>query len=59
MVRRLLIAVASLIEVHGLWGSQALVVVVQWGPGAPGHVESSWTRDRSCVLCTGRWILNH
>ena len=23
------------------------------------HVESSWTRDRTHVLCTGRQILNH
>ena len=23
------------------------------------HVESSWTKDRTYVLCTGRWILNH
>ena len=26
---------------------------------APWHVESSWTRDRTCVLCVGRWIINH
>ena len=25
----------------------------------PRHVESSWTRDRTCVPCIGRWILNH
>ena len=24
-----------------------------------GHVGSSWTRDRTCVTYTGRWILNH
>ena len=24
--------------------------------GAPWHVESSWTEDRTCVLCTGRWV---
>ena len=23
------------------------------------HVESSWTRDRTCVPCKGRWILIH
>ena len=23
------------------------------------HVESSGTRDQTCVLCIGRWILNH
>ena len=26
---------------------------------ASRHVESFWTRDRTCVLCIGRWILNH
>ena len=26
---------------------------------APRHVGSSWTRDRTRVLCIGRWILNH
>ena len=26
---------------------------------APRHVESSWTRDRSCVPSLGRRILNH
>ena len=26
---------------------------------APRHVGSSWTRDRTRVPCTGRWILNH
>ena len=31
VVHRLLIVVASLVEVHRLWGSQASVVVVQWG----------------------------
>ena len=24
---------------------------------APQHVESSWTRDRTCVTCIGRWVL--
>ena len=23
------------------------------------HGESSGTRDQTCVLCIGRWILNH
>ena len=23
------------------------------------HVDSSGTRDQTCVLCAGRWILNH
>ena len=26
---------------------------------APWHVGSSWTRDRTCVPCIGRQILNH
>ena len=26
---------------------------------APQYVESCWTRDRSCILYIGRWILNH
>ena len=26
---------------------------------APQHVGSSWTRDRTCVPCIGRQILNH
>ena len=26
-------------------------------PVAPWHVESSWTRDRTGVPCTARWIL--
>ena len=26
---------------------------------APRHVRSSWTRDRTCVPCIGRRILNH
>ena len=26
---------------------------------APGHVESSQIRDRTCVPCIGRWMLNH
>ena len=33
------------------YGAQALVV--------PGHVESSWQRDGTCVPCTGRRNLNH
>ena len=26
---------------------------------APRYVESSWTRDRTCVSYIGRWTLNH
>ena len=35
----------------------------QWlwlmGLVAPRHVESSQTRDKTCVPCIVRWILNH
>ena len=26
---------------------------------ASQHMEYSWTRDQTCVPCTGSWILNH
>ena len=29
------------------------------GFGAPQHVGFSWSGDRTCVPCIGRWILNH
>ena len=29
------------------------------GLAAPQHVESFWTRDQTCVPCTGRLILIH
>ena len=45
-VLRLLIVVASLVAKRGL-------------SGAPRHVGSSWSRDRTCVSCIGRQILNH
>ena len=54
---RLLLAVAASVVVHRLWGAQASGVVCT-GLCAPQHVESSWTRDRSCVPGTGRWTLN-
>ena len=38
-----------------MWGS----VVGHVGLFAPWHMESSWTRDWTCVPCVGRWILNH
>ena len=44
-VHGLLIAVASFAAEHGLLALR--------------HVESSWTRDRTHVPCTGRQILNH
>ena len=44
MAQGLLIAVASLVAEHGLWGVQASGTV---SPGlrCPGHVASSWTED--------------
>ena len=54
----LLIMVVSLVAEHGLWG----VGFSSCGPVglvAPRHVGSSRTRDRTCVPCTGRWILSH
>ena len=63
----LLIVVASLIAEHGLQSSQALIVASSafssWGahtvPLGPWHVESAHTRNRTCVPCIGRCILNH
>ena len=69
-VCRFLIAVASLVAEHGLqarglqqlWlaGSRAQAQQL-WRTGlvALRHVGSSRTRARTCVLCTGRRILNH
>ena len=70
VVRRLLIAVASLVVEHGpqvhrllqLWltGSRAQAQQL-WRTGlvAPRRVGSSWTRTRTHVSCIGRRILNH
>ena len=69
-VRKLLIAVASLVAKHRLWGLWASVATA---PGvmsigsmvvahcfvAPRHVGCSWVRDRTHVACIGRWILYH
>ena len=45
------------------WGAWALGSRLQqlWLMGlvALQHVESSWTRDQTHVLCIGRWVLNH
>ena len=30
-----------------------------WGLVAPQHVETSWTRDQTCVPCIGRQIVIH
>ena len=71
----LLIAVASLVEEHGLQtlgfsgcgtqaqylqlGSRVGSVAVVHGLYYSGHVESSWTRDQTHVPCIARWILIH
>ena len=53
----LLIVVASLVAKHGLYSMDSVAVV--HGLSCPQHVDSSQTRDRTCVLCIGRQILNH
>ena len=54
----LLIVVASLVVEHGLKGEWASVSAAHGlnscGLAASQHVESSETRDQTCVLCTGR-----
>ena len=52
----LLIAVASPVAEHRLW-----VMRARWCVGfvALWHVESSQTRDWTCVPCTGQQVLNH
>ena len=61
----LLIAVASLVARQGLqgaWAQQSQQVgsaVAAHGLLAMRQVESSWTRDPTCVPCIGRWTLNH
>ena len=55
---RILIVRASPVAEHRLEDTRAqqvwhLGLVVLW------HVESSWTRVRTCVSCIGRRILNH
>ena len=47
----------SVVVEHGLQGAQAQLWCM--GVVVPCHVGSSWTRDRTHVPCTGRWILNH
>ena len=55
-MRRLLIAMASLVSEHSLLGTWALVL---WRMGLVvlEHVESSQIRDRTGDLGIGRWIL--
>ena len=63
-VRRLLIAVGSLVVEHGLsfssCGSQTLACRLECtGLAASRHVGSYQTGDRTHVPCIGRQILNH
>ena len=48
----------SVVVAHRPQDSQDSVLVVH-GLSAPQYVESSQTRDQTCVLCTGRWIPIH
>ena len=57
-VRRLLLTVASLALEHGL-RVQELQYLGPVGLVALLHVESSQTRDRTCVPCISRRILYH
>ena len=52
-----LIALTSLAVEPGLQDIQTSGVVVP-DLVAPLHVESSWTRDRTCVPCIGTQVLN-
>ena len=71
-VRRPLIAAMSLVAEHRLWGVGlpwlkhvgSVVVVPKLSSAgsievALQHVGSSWTRDWTCPLCDGKWILYH
>ena len=55
-VHRLLNVVASPVAEHGLQGAGAQLL---WHMGlrAPWHVQSSQTRDRTCVPCVGSGFL--
>ena len=51
---------------HPLLGAWASVIVAcgfsgcgSWALVAPWHAKSSWTRDQTCVPCSGKWILTH
>ena len=47
----LLIVVTSLAVECGLQQLWCMGLVASW------HVKCSWTRDRTCIPCIGRWIL--
>ena len=61
---RALGAQASVVVVHGLsscgsWALEHRLSSCGTRAVVPWHVGSSWTRDRICVPCIGRQILNH
>ena len=58
VVFRLLVEVALLFSEHCHEDWWASVVAVHRCV-APWHVGSSWTCNRICVPCIGRWIPNH
>ena len=71
-VRKPLIAAMSLVAEHRLWGvglpwlkhvGSVVVVPRLSSVGsievALRHVGYSWTRDWTCPLCVGKWILYH
>ena len=58
LVLGLLSVVASLLEDHGLYGTWAQYLWLTCLIALP-HVEASWTRDRTHIPCTGRWIPHH
>ena len=51
--------ICTRVQVSWALGTWASVAVVHRASCSPQHVGSSWTRDRTCVPCIGRQILNH
>ena len=58
-VHGLLIAGASLVATHRLYCTLRLQQLWQRGLIAAWHVEPSRTKDRTCVPCCARQIINH
>ena len=59
------VALQASVAVAGRLNSCGLLALAHLGFGcvgtlvAPWHVESPQSRDRTCILCTGWWILIH
>ena len=51
--------IGSAVAMHTLSSCNAWAQLWRTGLVAARNVETSWTRDWTCVPCTGRWILNH